>query len=708
MAANPKQTLHAVGSLWRLMDQLAVAQSVERVYYAALGALAESLDVHRAAVLLYDEDGIMRFVASEGISERYRAAVEGHSPWPREADVWDPVLVPDAMRDPGFALFRDAFAREEIGALAFIPLSFGDELLGKFMLYYDEPHEFEERELAVARAIASHIAYALEHRRIEAELESRLQDEQRVHARLRESESRLRLALEAGNMGTWEWSIDDDRVIWSNELQALHGIRPGAFEGTFEAAMRDLHPEDRERALEEIREAVEGNPGDYATEYRIILPSGEKRWVEVRGRVVVDDAGRPARMLGICGDVTRRKWHERAQLFMTQASALLQSSLEAEETLRNITHLAVPRIADWCALYLVDDHGQIQQVEVAHYKPELAEFAREWQRRWPAQREGAIGAVIASGEPLLRTRVTDADIEASARDPEHLAMMRKLDLHSVMVVPLKTRERTLGAISLVSSGSHREYHDEDLVLALELASRAALAIENSWLYQQSRHAVKARDEVLAVVSHDLRNPISTILTACAIHDLPVPDEKKARARATIERAARQMENLIEDLLDVSRIEAGRLVLERQPVELRSLAADAIALFAPIAEDKAVRLHCEFGADCRVLGDRERLMQVMSNLLGNAVKFVRGGGDVWISGRIDGGFAVVEVRDNGVGIPSEQLPHLFDRFWQGSNRERDGAGLGLAIAKGIVDAHGGRIEVSSTLGEGTTFAVWLPT
>jgi signal transduction histidine kinase len=233
-------------------------------------------------------------------------------------------------------------------------------------------------------------------------------------------------------------------------------------------------------------------------------------------------------------------------------------------------------------------------------------------------------------------------------------------------------------------------------------------VDNARLYRESREAVRARDETVAIVSHDLRDPLATIFTGCAILDIDPSAALRAKTPAAMMRAATQMQRLISDLLDVTRIEAGGLALELDAVDVGGLLAETAALFETPRSEKSIALvtTVEPGLPA-ARADRGRVQQVLSNLIGNAIKFAPRGGRVELAARRHGAAIRFEVADDGPGIAAEQIPRLFDRFWQAERGQRGGAGLGLAIAKGIVEAHGGQIEVASQLGRGSTFSFLLP-
>lgn len=225
--------------------------------------------------------------------------------------------------------------------------------------------------------------------------------------------------------------------------------------------------------------------------------------------------------------------------------------------------------------------------------------------------------------------------------------------------------------------------------------------------QEAETAIRSRDEVLAVVSHDLRNPLNTIVMAAGLLELPLPADQRPRHIEAIRRAADGMNRLIEDLLDVSAIESGRFTVESVPLRIAPLLEETCRVFAEQAAQKRQRIEVSAPEDLRVRGDRFRILQALSNLVGNAVKFTPEGGSIEVAAEKRDGAVVVRVRDDGPGIAVEDLPHVFDRFWHAERNRRGGAGLGLAIARGIAEAHGGRIDIQSEPGRGATFLFGLP-
>ena len=281
-----------------LTNAISHTTKVAEIYEPALDALRDGLGVDRAALLLFDEDGMMRFKAWRGLSDTYRHGVEGHTPWMPETCDAAPIVINDVANDAGLRRYLNIIQAEGIAAMTFVPLVSQNRVIGKFMLYSAEPRELSEPELTLASVIAALVAFAVQ-RTIAEEA-------------ARRSEERLRFALEAASMGTWEWDLVSNRVQWSDNLERVHGLPPGIFDGTFASYEREIHPDDHDRVIESTRRAIETG-ALHDIEYRIIAPDGSVRWVEGKGRVEYVE-GRPVRMTGVCVNVTRRKQAEIDQL----------------------------------------------------------------------------------------------------------------------------------------------------------------------------------------------------------------------------------------------------------------------------------------------------------------------------------------------------------------------------------------------------------
>lgn len=410
--------------------------------------------------------------------------------------------------------------------------------------------------------------------------------------------------------------------------------------------------------------------------------------------------------------VLRTKEAEATQRFLAQASQLLATRLSADEALSMIARHAVPFLAGVCLVHKVDDDGEAELLTVIHDRTALDAHERPPRFRTDVCRDATHGLlwVLKTGRPELKTDAADPALLREALCIDGAGWARDVGATSYVCVPLVARGRTLGALTLLSTDGRR-YGERELLLAEELAARCALLVDNLRLYEVAQRASSAREHLLNVVSHDLKTPLSSVLMNAtrALGHVP-PGEHGPPMRkhlSGIMRAAERMDHLIRDLLDLASIDAGKLSLSKQTVTTRELIDHAIELLEPLALEKGVVLSVDMRGPPTLLVDQERILQVLSNLLGNAIKFTPGSGRVTITVSEQPGWARVVVSDDGPGISEEQLPHLFDRFWQGPGHARLGTGLGLSIAKALVEAHGGHIEAESGLGLGSTFSFSIP-
>jgi PAS domain S-box-containing protein len=406
---------------------------------------------------------------------------------------------------------------------------------------------------------------------------------------------------------------------------------------------------------------------------------------------------------------------ERRSMFLAEASEVLASSLEYETTLGSVARLMVPHLADWCAVDILDDDRTIKRLAVAHQNASKVELARELEQRYPQQMSDPEGLskVIRTGQSEIYHEIPDSLLVMGARDSGHLKILRELGLKSAMVVPLLVHERVLGAITFVYSESERLYEQTDLAFAEDLARRAALAVENSKLYREAQMASRMKDEFLAVVSHELRTPLTAVLGwSRMLHAGELDEETSDRAREIIMRNAETQRQLIEDLLDVSRIITGKLRLDVRPIEFEPVIRAAVDAVRPAAEAKGIKLHMVLDTGTgHIVGDADRLQQVVWNLVANAIKFTPKEGHVEVRLERINSHIELSVSDTGQGIAQEFLPYAFDRFRQADptmTRAHGGLGLGLAIVRHLVELHGGSVEVfSEGEGRGSKFTVQLP-
>lgn len=504
-----------------------------------------------------------------------------------------------------------------------------------------------------------------------------------------------------------------------------------------------VHPEDKERAAQEAAAIFATRKGGISR-FRWLASDGRVVWVESQSVVVCDDHETPIGMRGVTMDITERKRAEDSQRFLAEASGLLATSLDYETTLASVAKLAVPMLADWCTVYIMEEStGGLRQLAIAHSDPAKVRAAQALSRRFPPDPDSPIGVpnVMRTGRPEFYPHIDRQRLELAANSPELAEILRKEGLRSGMIVPLVARNRTLGTITLLTAESGRVYDRIDLALAEDLAHRIALAVDNARLYREAQAALiaredalglrdellerehaarqeaetanRAKDEFLATVSHELRTPLNAILGwAHMLRANRLDQITQSRALETIERNAKSQAQLIEDILDVSRIVTGKLRLDVRPVELAPVVEAAIDSVRPAADAKDIRIEAILDPRAGpVSGDANRLQQIVWNLVSNAVKFTGKGGRVQV--RIERVNSRVEiiVSDTGQGITSDFIPYVFDRFRQAdatSTRRYGGLGLGLAIVRHLTEMHGGVVTAASPgEGLGATFTVKLP-
>jgi PAS domain S-box-containing protein len=405
---------------------------------------------------------------------------------------------------------------------------------------------------------------------------------------------------------------------------------------------------------------------------------------------------------------------ERRASFLADATEALDASLDYSTTLQNLADLAVPRISDVCFIDILE-HDTARRVASAASSPTLAATAQRL-HAFPRKSDEPYltRESMVSGRAVLVREATRRSLERVTQHPDHLQLLLELHPRSYITVPLLARGRTLGAIALIATTAPPTSTPLDLSLAEELGRRAALAVDNSRLYGMAQDATRAREEILGIVSHDLRNPLSAIMmcSSALVDGMAGADESLRYMVTAIADSASWMNRLIQDLLDMASIESGRLSMERRPEPVEQILAQLDMTFATGAKDADIVLG--IGAQPGlppVLVDGERILQVLANLVANSLKFTPRGGEIRVLASSIAGDptrVAITVSDTGCGIPPEQLPHVFDRFWQARRgASQRGTGLGLAISRGIVEAHGGSISAESEVGRGSAFRFTVP-
>lgn len=652
---------------------------------------------------------------------------------------------------------------------------------------------------------------------------------------LKKYAERFEQAQQVGQVGVFDWDIQKGAVWWSTEEERLFGLIPGSFKGIFETWSDTIHPDDRERVSQAISECID-NRGDLVTEFRVVLPTGV-RWLAARGHVSYDKNGKPLRMIGVNFDISARKFAEDSLLFLDEASKLLTSSLDYSETLKKVTEIAVPNIADWCSVELLNEEGKIELFSVSHKDPAKVEWAWQLRRERPVDMNSMTGIphVIRTAKPEFYPVITDEMIKSAAKSEKDLKLIRKIGFSSLMIVPILVQGKAIGAIQFVSAESKKHFNNSDFRMAQQLADRVSLAIENARLYkiveaererldelvanvpgvvweawgepdsknqqinfvnryveemlgytveewlgtpnfwltivhpddrmsavegaartyksddigtnrfrwvkkngdilwvEAHSYAIKdkkgrsvgmrgvtmdisermelerRKDDFIGMASHELKTPLTSIKVFTQLLQKQFGEYlETSKYLGRMNDQVDRLTLLINDLLDVSKIQAGKLSLRYEPFLLQELIEEIIENMQPTSPNHTI--HLAKSEDIQIIGDRDRLGQVLVNLLSNATKYSPDNKEVnvWVSKQEDQ--VTISVQDHGIGIGQEHLHKLFDRFYRVYDADEityPGLGIGLYISHEIVKRHGGSMHVESVLGEGSTFSFTIP-
>jgi PAS domain S-box-containing protein len=763
-----RREAEAVAELGRLLTQGldldAVAQRIAELARGLLRALTTVVfrvdPVSRDFVCLAISGDLGAFRPG-GILPRGAGAVG------RAVERGRPVATLNLLDDPEIDVppgTREWMERVPHRAALAVPLQVKGRIIGAFAVGDRLGRVFGSDEVRLAEALADHAAVALENARLFTEAEERRREAESMAELARAINASLDLDTVLGRVTAAAKDLcnaDLARIaLWDAERRALAvrytvGSRVGAehvrlapgrgLAGEVLAtgrAARTANLRDDPRLPPEWADLVRGE-GSVA-----VLVSPIRMGERVEGLIYVDNrtprpfTDRDETILGRLADQAaialrnaqlfageqgaREEAEARAQRarLLADVSRALTASLDYEATLDAVSHLVVPARADWCVVHLARRGGSVRRVAAAYADPAHAALAAETARVAPTLdwRRDASPAIqeLRVGRSLLVAHATPARIEELVGDPDDRRICLALQPRSMLVVPLVARGRLLGCISWLRIADAAPYTADDLGLAEDIAARAALAVDSARLYRQAERARgeaeganQAKDEFLAVLSHELRTPLTSMLGWLRLlRTGQLGPDRVAQALEVVERNTRTQAQLINDLLDVSRIIAGKLQLDLYPVEPTPIVEETVESARRDAAAKDIEVGLTVSAaPGPVLGDPTRLGQIVANLVSNAVKFTPAGGRVHVRLAREGAEAVITVSDTGIGIPPELLAHVFDRFRQADStitRRHGGLGLGLAIVRHLVELHGGSVRVESQGdGRGATFTVRLP-
>jgi len=549
------------------------------------------------------------------------------------------------------------------------------------------------------------VMYELEIHQIELEMQSRELRESQQH--LEEAQARYSDLYNFAPVGYC--TLDPEGYIQEINLTAsvmLEMPRERLIGKSFRTVAARANPLQFEAHMKRCREEGKRVTNDLT----MVLKQGGPRTLRMICEPVINHSGvRTAYRMALI-DVTEEKRFEDELQLLSNLAEMSNSPLQYSQPLEVAARVLVPAFADLFKVDLINEKGKIERVLVMFAEPGKQKTLAEPMKNYAPRpgRKTAQAKVIESGQPMLLEDIPDVARDRMAHDETHAGILRAAGIRSMIVAPLTIWGRTFGALTLATAESGRRYSSPHLRLAETVANRVAMAIDNTRLFADRTRAVTARDTILAVVSHDLRNPLNAIQLKAHLM-LDSPDSQRRTEGAFIASRVGEMTRLIQDLLDISSIEAGRLRLEKSRREVPRMLKEALSVWEPQAAQNSLSVDCECpdAAELDLDCDPKRILQVLNNLIGNAIKFTDPGGSIHVRVEPRADEVRFSVTDSGPGIPEADLPHIFDRFTMASKGARPGTGLGLSIAKGIVEAHGGRIWAESQVGVGSTFYFTLP-
>jgi PAS domain S-box-containing protein len=502
----------------------------------------------------------------------------------------------------------------------------------------------------------------------------------------------------------------------SPSIEKVLGYPPESIVGVRTASL--VHPDDSGWIWEVARNVVQDPGHSHRFEVRLRHADGSWRNVEVSVTNLVSEPAVQGVVLNL-HDITDRKRSEEDERFLSDAGALLATSLDYDITVKQLLDLAVPRLGDWCVIDVIEHDGSIRRAAVASHDPAIARALEVIPQVAPIGwfSSHPVAVALRTGAPVVIDEFSK-DLQSMARSLEHFVLLRAIRTGSLISVPLVVHDQPLGVISFGYLESGRRHDERDQALAKRFADRATLAIRSANLYHEAQaalvevqRALNLRDEFLSVASHELRTPLTALKGQIQLAERRLRRGQHDAVPTLIRHADAQVDRLtrlVRDLLDVSRIGGGGINMEFQPVALGALVQHVIDLEREAAPGRTIVLDLP-ATTPMIEADTQRIEQVLFNLLQNARKYSSPDSEIRVTVRVTEDVVTIAVADSGEGIPAEDLPRIFERFHRAENVDQNisGLGLGLYISRELVEAHGGSLSVESRVGRGSTFIVTLP-
>ncbi len=702
-------------------ETFSTVTSIDEAVPRLLQVICENLDWEYGALWTVDERAeVLRCQETwakpgAGIGEfeqyvRQKLLARGESLPGRVWETGDPVWLLDAATTP--YLLRAAIAvRVGLRSAFAIPIKQAGQVRGVLEFFSREPRESDADLLELASALGDQIGSLMERKRAEEEIH-KLNDQ--LHHRVKE----LQTLINVVPIGIGVAEDEKCSEVWGNRaLTEMFGIAVDA-QVSFGAGSKsdpghEFHRQGKRLCEEELplHLAVTQGIETRGEEMMLRRQDGVERDLLGYGAPLLDDSRKIRGAVAAFLDITDRKRAERGLRFLADAGTLMVQFGGYPSILQRVARLGLPFLADWCFVAVLTETGEINRVASAHVSPEKGELIQRLYggqpNGWPT--DDLIASVLRTAEAKLVAEASDSVVASAALNEEGRDVVRRINPRSLMIVPLSVRGRMVGIMQLAITESGRRYDADDLLLAEELARRVSVAIENARLYEELRETDRRKDEFLAMLAHELRNPLAPIRSGL---ELLAMEGVTSDTVPLMQEQVNHLIRLVDDLLDVSRILRRKAELRRELVEVARIVDQAVATARPFIDAHKHTLHVSVPAEPIWLdADPVRLVQVVGNLLNNAAKYTQPGGQIGLTVERLRDQVTVHVVDNGVGIEPEFLPRVFDLFTQGDqsiDRSQGGLGIGLTVVRNLVEMHGGTIEAHSAgRGKGAEFVVRLP-